>query len=268
MMNVQNIISICGVEGTGKTSLVQALRAKGYPTLTSPQIHESGNFSQADVSRALEEVNLLADEEGDLVSKTCALFLAMSLQPKATEELSRKISSGFSDDPEVKSRNQYLYRERDPILDFVVQSPLYPRFLKPIHAFVPKVHHDLIESYFTSQKEVFGESPLRDLPKCLLTFFAQPTRVWMPKLIKAWNIQMPSQVMVLTGDKLLLENRLALKPLNETLKRERKAASLLQIQHAYLIAAEELSKTYHFDWKAVEVLEDEPDDAFLARISL
>ena len=127
------IVSVCGVDGTGKTTLIKILAQKGFLTLRSPQIHESGDFTESTLSRALEELSQLADQEKDLVTKACALFLAMSLQPAAERELIEK--------HQVSNMTQSsLFRERDPILDLVVYGPLYLKILKSKDRFQPKIH--------------------------------------------------------------------------------------------------------------------------------
>ena len=251
------LISICGVDGTGKTTLVQKLKSQGEVTLRAPQVHESGSFQVSKASEALERLSQWADQKGDLVTKACALFLAMSLQPRAEAELKES------------SQPSRIFRERDPILDLVVYSPLYLKILQPTHRFVPALGVDepLIQACFDSQASLFPGLKLEELPTGLIQFFSQPLTSWIPKLIQVWGVQPPQQVVLLKGSADLLKTRMELKAKSQAKEFHEQLPLLLMLQAGFEEAGKKLSQLYGFKFQTLDLTDTGTPDDVLQRLS-
>jgi len=137
-------LSICGVDGTGKTTLLR--RVTAYPALRSPQFHECPRpLACAAESRALEDLGTWADAQGDVRTKACALFLAMTLSGPAERELARAEGS------------DRLVRERDPIVDSLVYSGFYLKLLRS--GWDPSVVPEKFRPALESRCRVIGSEP-------------------------------------------------------------------------------------------------------------
>ena len=251
-MNTQ-IISICGVDGTGKTTLLQNLKNKGHLTLRSPQIHESGNFTVSKLSRSFEELSKLYDQNGDRVSKACILFLAMSLEPKAEHEL-------------ISGEKKILFRERDPILDLCVYAPIYLKFLKPEDLFEPKIHLKEIEEYFKTQSALFPGIELKHLPAGLIRFFSEPTSSWIKRLKDSLKIREATQVVLLKASSELLIERMNLKHQNQKKEFHEEIGILLTLQSGFEKAGATLSPLLNFRFQILEIESGETPETTCAHL--
>ncbi len=116
-------ISITGVDGTGKTSIIRALQTKfaATPTLAqafrAPQYHEDPDAPFGALSSTIDDLSLLADKTSDPLLKTCALFLSMTLYGDVEAHYERTFSS------------KYLFSERQALADSLAYSKFYKDLL-------------------------------------------------------------------------------------------------------------------------------------------
>jgi thymidylate kinase len=116
-------ISVTGVDGTGKTTLVRALQREfaRAPDLVrafrAPQYHEDPDAPFARLSARLDELGAHADRLGDPLLKTSALFLSMTLYGDVEEHYARAYRPGF------------LFSERQALADSLAYSRFYKGLL-------------------------------------------------------------------------------------------------------------------------------------------
>src|SRR3954464_6468825 len=78
-------ISITGIDGSGKTTVIRALRERfaerpaSVQAFRAPQYHENPRVPHARLSADIEEMSVLADRLGDPLLKATALLLSVTL---------------------------------------------------------------------------------------------------------------------------------------------------------------------------------------------
>lgn len=78
-------VAVTGTDGTGKTTIVRRLgelfadRPGRLRAFRAPQYHEDPDLPFAALSRAIDDLSVFADRQGDPVLKATALFLSMTL---------------------------------------------------------------------------------------------------------------------------------------------------------------------------------------------
>jgi thymidylate kinase len=180
-------ISICGVDASGKTSVMEDLAqaAAGssvtVATLRAPQYHDGHRLDVGPLSEELEALGTRADQEGLPTLKACCLFLAISLYGDAQKEV------------ESTTGCEVLFRERDPIVDSLTYSGPYLEVLsrdpRPID---PRYSSASIERHIARVAERanldWPTSTLVDLPRRLQVLFGRPAvelAAVLPKICNA-----------------------------------------------------------------------------------
>ncbi len=192
------VISICGVDGTGKTTLLSSLG--DFPTLRSPQYFESGpGFACAQASRALEDLGNHADRVGDVKTKAVALFLAMTLAGSAESELLES---------DLGRKTQTLIRERDPIVDSVVYSGFYLKLLSTGWSaeHVPERYLPVL----SERCEHLGCN-LESLGKYMVEIFSKPPVELAGKLYQIYGCRASTDILLLVGSEITIRERMRLK---------------------------------------------------------
>jgi hypothetical protein len=116
-------ISLTGIDGTGKTTIVNELRRRweaepAYAQVfRAPQFHESLGVPHAPLSADIDRLSVLADRQGDVRLKAMSLFLSMTLYG----EVERYFEETF--------HPRFLVGERQPLLDSLVYSIFYAKLL-------------------------------------------------------------------------------------------------------------------------------------------
>ncbi|MBI3554964.1 MAG: hypothetical protein HY074_01720, partial [Deltaproteobacteria bacterium] len=116
-------ISITGVDGTGKTSIIRALQQQfaGSPThvqaFRAPQYHENPDAPFSKFSTSIDALSVLADKTGDPLLKTCALFLSMTLYGDVEAHYEHAFHPRF------------LFSERQALADSLAYSKFYKGLL-------------------------------------------------------------------------------------------------------------------------------------------
>lgn len=238
----KNVISLCGVDGMGKTTLIQYLKKDGYPTLRTPQVHESGEFKVSALSVGLEKLSQYYDMKGDRIGKACVLFLAMGLQPKAELELGTV---------------PLLFRERDPILDLLVYSPIYLNLLKPDVEFIPPIEESAVRGAFELQMDLLKINDYKKLPGALLQFFSLPPTEWIARIELEWQITKPAWVFLLKGNEVLIDKRLKAKHVAATSEFHEQTPILLHLQSELEKVGKAISEKYRFRFQVIEVSDEE-----------
>jgi hypothetical protein len=122
------IISLLGVDGVGKTTLLEQLRAPDVLTLRMPQFYlSSAAWPFAAEARCLEQIGQQADVVGD--AKTKALSLFMAFLPFSSV-LAAAHKTGMK-----------IFVERHPWVDIFVYADFYVSLLKQLEGI--EAHKDL-----------------------------------------------------------------------------------------------------------------------------
>src|SRR5262245_59128938 len=109
-------LSLLGIDGSGKTTLMRALQAQGragVSYLFSPDFHEIDGFEGANESLALTALSQKADALRDPALKLTTLYLRMCLFGEAELFLTQR------------DRPATLCIERHPLVDALIYLPVY-----------------------------------------------------------------------------------------------------------------------------------------------
>jgi thymidylate kinase len=116
-------IAVTGIDGTGKTTLIRATRElyKNQPTwvqaFRAPQYHEDPNCPFASLSNTIQNLNNLGDQTQNILLKSAALFLSVTL---------------FGDVEKFYQQTyqpRFLFTERQAIVDSLSYTSFYKRLL-------------------------------------------------------------------------------------------------------------------------------------------
>ncbi len=116
-------ISVSGVDGTGKTSLIDSIQSqfKNQPNRVRafrvPQYHEDSSIPFADLSEKMDSLGVFADRISDPILKVCGLFLSMTLFGD--------VESHY----EKTYQPEYLFFERFALADSLTYSKFYKQFI-------------------------------------------------------------------------------------------------------------------------------------------
>ncbi len=123
MAPVTRRVAVVGIDGSGKSTLVERLRREYDSTpallvgIHCPDFHETPGAPLSELSRHLHRMSVLADELGDHDLKLLALYLRMTLYGPIEGHFIEKFAPEF------------LLSDRHPVVDSLVYMPLYFRLL-------------------------------------------------------------------------------------------------------------------------------------------
>ena len=124
-----------------------------------------------------------------------------------------------------------------------------------------------IQAYFSTQKILFGDQNLSDLPAWLIQFFNQPLSIWTAQLQKAWKIQLPDAIVLLKADESILAERMRLKHQGQVKEFHEQTDILLKLQSGFERAGVELSPALGFSFTCLDLDAQETPSAFAARFA-
>jgi thymidylate kinase len=116
-------IAVTGIDGTGKTTLIRAIRElyRNQPTLVqafrAPQYHEDPNCPFGSLSHTIQSLNNIGDQTQNILLKSAALFLSVTL---------------FGDVEKFYEQTyqpRFLFTERQAIVDSLSYTSFYKRLL-------------------------------------------------------------------------------------------------------------------------------------------
>ncbi|MBI3541684.1 MAG: hypothetical protein HY075_00195 [Deltaproteobacteria bacterium] len=116
-------ISICGVDGTGKTSVIQKIQQRFSATPAEAcafrvtQYHDDPRAPLGELSALIDRVSVQADKTGDPLLKTSALFLAMTM----FGDVEAYYAETF--------KPRFLFSERQALADSLAYSKFYKGLL-------------------------------------------------------------------------------------------------------------------------------------------
>lgn len=110
-------ISIAGIDGSGKTTLVSSLKDEHHESvLFLPQTYKDSTLPLYELSKAIDEIGKWADLNNYPAMKGISLFLGMTLYQPIVDYI------------EKKKNPQRLVVERHPIIDTIA----YSKFFQPM----------------------------------------------------------------------------------------------------------------------------------------
>lgn len=239
-----NYCSVCGVDGTGKTTLFKeshmALSKKILP-LFSPQYHLNPGVSAQtkELSQIFDKMGHTGDKLGWSSLKAISLFLSMSLTGRVLKELS--------------SESIFLL-ERDPLLDVLAYAQFYIPEMKQylgnqsldFGAFLQPVEVLAIREYLVDlfARIDFDEDSI--LEEFIFSVFSGSVSDVSKKLMKVFDVPAPQGVLILSISEELLSERLESKFNSQRSKELHESIPLLlQFQQAYQDLAAELGISFN-----------------------
>lgn len=233
------IVSILGIDGSGKGGLFRQLRQQSaqegtsFKVMTCPEYHEVPDVPHRDLSIALKNLNELGDDTGDYDLKVLALYLQMSLFGPVQNHLLASHDS------------QYLYTERHSIIDALVYGSFYKQMIKgpmtdgkfanliaPALSSIDAKAVGLINDWVTTEnKRLQRTTPIEGLAFEMAKLMDLPPQELIPALGQQFRTGLPDVVILLDIDPATaiarLEKRAGVKELHEELN------VLQQLQGAY-----------------------------------
>lgn len=209
-------ISITGIDGTGKTTIVRRLAAAGHEgairAFRAPQYHEDPDLPFGALSEAIDRMSVLGDRRGDPLLKTVALFLSMTLYG----DVERHLAAAYAP--------RWLVGERQCLAD----SLTYARFYFPMlqgnldqAAIEPVLRAELgpdgLERVLAWHRVVLGRvievehQPFWALPEVIKAIFSAPAEALVPRLEALYHASPPDRIILLTVTPEALADRLAAK---------------------------------------------------------
>lgn len=212
-------VAVTGTDGTGKTTLVRHLgerfadRPGRLRAFRAPQYHEDPDLPFAALSRAIDDLSVLADRQGDPALKATALFLSMTL----FGDVERFAEQAYQ--PRV------LVSERQCLADSLTYARFYLPLLKGpldrerLEPLLPEALGD--DGYqrvlawlpvFQAREAGQGEAvDLWNLPLFIRDLFSSPPGVLLGRLKALYHAEVPDLIVLLTLSPEALASRMALK---------------------------------------------------------
>ncbi|HEX4925747.1 MAG TPA: hypothetical protein VFV50_16760 [Bdellovibrionales bacterium] len=218
-------LSILGVDGSGKTTMLKELGEKlsesRVVTLRVPQYHETEGVARPELSRALEELGVLADSRRDPTLKAMSLFLAMPLYSESVASLARGTGA------------ELVITERHPLVDSLAYAPFYRKLLKgtfdwstvpSTHLFVKQWARDVMSRWLSP-----ADCQPEQLPARLEQLFALENTKLLGALKHIYRCDFPDQAILLSVTQEQLAVRIAAKGTREI---HEEVSTLMALQSA------------------------------------
>jgi thymidylate kinase len=252
------VVTICGVDGTGKTTLIKNIeksdfaRNKKVMALRTPQFHEcvAVPHELGAVSKAADQLGLLADRVNAPALKAAALFLAMSL--------TGDVIAALTDRKHGQMVPLLLILERDPYLDTISYASLYLSELKSggagsmqIGAIVEqnlgRETLGVIVNWIAALNERFtgtkGPCGFAELMAIIAGVFSGGINAQKKNIEKVFHVREPEKTFILAASPALIEERLVLKAQNAPREFHERTDVLLRLQEKYFQIADGLNRT-------------------------
>jgi len=188
------IFSICGVDGSGKTTLIKNFSnsSPSITTLRCPQYFESGTHQLDGLARTFEDWSQACDRQQNPALKAMILFLQISLFGVMEQDQMR-----------FAPRAKVLLRERDPVLDTLVYAPLYVHVLGSAQPKFPlewarnQQAIGYLKGFSQRLPLIDGEVNFSNLREYILAFFSQSSGELPKNCLKLFQATIPTQVVLL-----------------------------------------------------------------------
>jgi broad-specificity NMP kinase len=211
-------VAVTGTDGTGKTTIVRRLaeRFADRPGLVrafrAPQYHEDPDLPFAALSKAIDDLSVLADMAGDPILKATALFLSMTLYG----DVERFVAGAY--------RPRHVVAERQCLADSLTYARFYLPLLKgPLDR--ERLEARLVQTLGADafarveawvgvfQAREPGRDPVSvwELPLFIRDLFSSPPEVLLPRLQTLYHAEIPDRIVLLTLTPEALAERMALK---------------------------------------------------------
>jgi len=232
------MIHVLGVDGVGKSTLLNEVEKKGFSVLRCPQFHLSTNAKnilstkEYQISQYFESMSQWADQFGRNDIKAWSLFYGMTLYSEIEKE----------------HNGRFVFAERYPFFDTRIYAPIYLGLLKNIEnekiAETPFKMNSTVQEYL---QKVCGQSDLLKSFSFIQDEISNPkSNTWM-KVFKHFE---KSKFIFLKAELGTILNRLALKNQGKSSEFHEKAQFLIQIQNGFQIFLDTVSDS---DKKIIEV---------------
>jgi thymidylate kinase len=212
-------VAVTGTDGTGKTTIVRRLgeRFASEPwrvrAFRAPQYHEDADLPFGALSRAIDDLSVLADRLGHPALKATALFLSMTLYG----DVERFLHTTY--------RPAALVAERQCLADSLTYARFYlPLLSGPLDqgALEPAVVSALGEDGYARllawlpvfqarEGDAVAPVSLWDLPVFIRGLFSSPAPQLLARLKMLYHAEVPDLIVLLTLSDAALADRMALK---------------------------------------------------------
>ena len=212
-------VALTGTDGTGKTTIVRRLgeRFAAEPArlraFRAPQYHEDPDLPFAALSKAIDDLSVLGDRQGDPALKATALFLSMTLYGDVERFL------------QFSYRPAALVAERQCLADSLTYARFYlPLLMGPLDrsrlepliepALGADGYRRLLAWLPVFQAREGGYEapvPLWQLPVFIRGLFSSPADQLLARLKMLYHAEVPDLIVLLTLTPEALAARMALK---------------------------------------------------------
>lgn len=212
-------VAVTGTDGTGKTTIVRRLgdRFAAEPwrvrAFRAPQYHEDADLPFGTLSRAIDDLSVLADRLGNPALKATALFLSMTLYG----DVERFLHTAY--------RPAALVAERQCLADSLTYAKFYlPLLTGPLDraALEPQVAAALgadgyqrllawLPVFQAREGDVTAPVGLWDLPVFIRGLFSSPAPQLLARLKMLYHAEVPDLIVLLILSGEALAGRMALK---------------------------------------------------------
>lgn len=218
-MATSHRVAVTGTDGTGKTTIVRRLgdRFRDRPgtlrAFRAPQYHEDPDLPFGALSKAIDDMSVLADQVGDPILKATALFLSMTLYG----DVERCLAGAY--------QPRFLVAERQCLADSLTYARFYLPYLKaPLDQtrlepqLIGAIGEEAVRRLNAwlpvfQAREGTGAAPVSfwDLPLFIRDLFSSPPEQLLPRLMTLYHAEIPDTIVLLTLTPEALASRMAQK---------------------------------------------------------
>lgn len=232
-------LNITGVDAVGKTTIINEIIKRNIPsfkTFRAPLYHENSNFPKNKLSRAVSQLNQLANDWNNPSLKGYTLFLGMTVFKFGEEYYSNQkdVKVLISERSPLLDSLSYLeiYRDKLQSIDPSIADSLWSRITKNMNYFSVSELEMWIESFFNAGS--FLKS-FRYSLELLKEFSFLNKRELINPLISLFHYQYPTYQIYLEASPQMILMRLKNRKcfLNHTLEWHEDEDRIFQLQKSY-----------------------------------